>query len=54
MLEVLLDMQQTLIQLFGWSLADIDRTDAVSLFDLMRHMGRSQVPKTVFADEVEW
>ena len=54
MLEVLLDMQLTLIKVFGWSLADIDRTDAVSLFDLMRHICRSQAPKTVFADEVEW
>jgi hypothetical protein len=54
MLEVLLDMQLTLIQVFGWSLADIDRTDAVSLFDLMRHIGRSHEPKQVFADEVEW
>jgi hypothetical protein len=40
MLEVLLDMQLTLIKVFGWSLADIDRTDAVSLFDLaeVRHL----------------
>ncbi len=54
MLEVLLDMQMTLIKAFGWSLADIDRTDAVSLFDLMRHFGKAHEPKTVFADEVEW
>ena len=54
MLEVLLDMQLTLIKVFGWSLADIDQTDAVSLFDLMRHIGRGPAPKKVFADEVEW
>jgi hypothetical protein len=54
MLEVLLDMQITLIKVFGWSLADIDRTDSSSLFDLIRHIGKGPKPKTVFADEVEW
>lgn len=43
-----------LVKSFNWSLADIDRTDSVSLFDFLRRMGVNNAPRQVFADEVEW
>ncbi|MBP7212733.1 MAG: hypothetical protein KBA03_00730 [Anaerolineaceae bacterium] len=45
-----------LIKSFGWSLAEIDRTDSDSLFALLRHNsgnGASK-PRVLYADEVDW
>lgn len=44
----------TLIKTFGWSLADIDRTDCESLFAMLMHNSGNGAPKVLFADEVNW
>lgn len=43
-----------LVRSFGWSLAEIDRTDVVSLFDFVRHVAQMGQPKQIFAEDVEW
>jgi hypothetical protein len=53
-LEVLLDIEFDLITKFGWSLVDIDATDCVSLFDMMRRVSQRQRPRDVFAEDVAW
>ena len=49
-------IQLMLIQTFGWSLAEIDRTDAVSLFDFIRQVankgGEHRQGKRLFAEDV--
>lgn len=49
-----MEIQLTLVKSFGWSLSDIDRTDAVSLFDFIRHVAQKTAPKQVFAEDVDW
>ena len=51
-----MEIQLTLVKSFGWSLSDIDRTDAVSLFDFVRHVagrsGEGRPGKQLFAEDV--
>lgn len=41
LLDVILDLEIGLVQAFGWSLAEIDRTDAVSLLEFLGRFGES-------------
>lgn len=43
-----------LIKSFGWSLAEIDRTDVTSLFDLVRHVSEKGKPRQLYAEDVDW
>lgn len=50
-----MNIQLMLVKSFNWSLADIDRTDAVSLFDFVRHVsskGEESPKKQLFAEDV--
>lgn len=49
-----MDLQLSLIKTFGWSLAELDRTEAVSLFDFVRHIGGQNAPKRLYAEDVDW
>lgn len=49
-----MDLQLSLVKTFGWSLAEIDRTDTGSLFDFVRHISGQAVPKQLFAEDVDW
>lgn len=49
-----MDLQLSLVKTFGWSLADIDRTDAESLFDFVRHISAQAAPKQLYAEDVDW
>ena len=49
-----MEIQLTLVKSFGWSLADIDRTDAVSLFDFIRNVAQKAAPRRLFAEDVDW
>lgn len=47
-----MDIQLTLVKSFGWSLADIDRTDVGSLFDFVRYVAGKGEPKQLFAEDL--
>lgn len=50
-----MNIQLMLVKSFNWSLADIDRTDAVSLFDFVRHVsskGEQSPNKQLYAEDV--
>lgn len=50
-----MDIQLMLVKNFSWSLADIDRTDVVSLFDFVRHVaskGEQGTGRQLYAEDV--
>lgn len=50
-----MDIQLMLVKSFGWSLADIDRTDSRSLFDFVRHVSsKGSSNKQLYAENVDW
>jgi hypothetical protein len=47
------DLEIDLVKAFGWSLAEIDRTDIESLFPFLHRLGGHAEP-TAYCDEVDW
>ena len=51
----MIEIEIQLAKAFGWSLYDIDETDASHLMEFINHLtgGRAATPR-VYADQVSW
>jgi len=59
LINVLLDLEISMIKNLQWNLNDLDQTDAVSLFDFIRRVNETggeapEVKKKSYCDEVSW
>lgn len=58
--EVMLDLEISLVRALGWSLAEIDRTDAESLMAFLDRFnetdGGENIPQAqrAYCDQVDW
>ncbi len=60
LIDVLIDLEISLVRAFGWSLHDIDETAVESLLPFVGRFGKQKEKgtpaprRTAYADEVDW
>jgi len=50
----MIEIEIQLAKSLGWSLFDIDETDASHLMEFINHLTGGQAPQRVYADQVSW
>jgi hypothetical protein len=50
----MVEIEVLLAKSLGWSLYDIDETDAAHLLEFINHLTGEQAPQRIYADQVSW